>query len=357
VTIRPLGVYFPGLNGLRALAATTVVFAHITAAIGGLGLRVPQIPNVAAFGVTVFFSLSGFLITFLLLQEKAQTETVQLGAFYARRILRIWPLYFFYLLLCLAWTRGVESTHFLYFILMVPNIPFVFGGGIQHAAHYWSLGVEEQFYLFWPALVKRSRNVPRSLIVFIGVFQIAKLAVFLVYGGWSKEYEFFYITRFDCMAIGGLGAWQVFSNPAWCQRLATRALDGGAWLLLGLVVFGFLPISSFVVHDVVAFLTVVVIINQIFGSRPLVRLENKPLDFVGRISFGVYVYHPLVIDACLSFLRGTNWSAGVSLAWLYISVVLITLSVAYLSYRFLEGPFLRLKETYSRVQMRTEPSA
>ena len=157
-------IYLPGLNGLRALAAISVLVSHIFQnTFGNWGLKYLRLP-LFTDGVTLFFVISGFLITYLLMQELSKTKTIDIPKFYVRRILRIWPIYYLYIFVVIGvlfWV-GNESDilnyTLLYYVFFAANIPFLSAAGIALIVHYWSIGVEEQFYLFWPWLVKLSKN-------------------------------------------------------------------------------------------------------------------------------------------------------------------------------------------------------
>lgn len=146
-------IYFSGLNGIRAIASIAVVISHITLALGTFGLDpfvfgkakdgTPKGLLLAGYGVTMFFVLSGFLITYLLQVEK-QKNDINIYKFYMRRILRIWPLYYLYMLIVFVWITMMQSgapfsTWFFYLFYMA-NIPFMMGSSIGLLAHYWSLG-------------------------------------------------------------------------------------------------------------------------------------------------------------------------------------------------------------------------
>src|SRR5690606_24795997 len=109
-------IYLPGLNGIRAIAAFAVVISHTNGRLGEFGLSKLPYWDLAGFGVTIFFTLSGFLITYLLLKERAKTGTIKVRKFYVRRLLRIWPLYYFYLFLILAIVgfSALGNTFFMY---------------------------------------------------------------------------------------------------------------------------------------------------------------------------------------------------------------------------------------------------
>lgn len=134
-------VYLPGLNGLRAIAALAVVISHITLGLGEFGLNNKLFGtdlegnasglNLAGYGVTIFFTLSGFLITFLLLKEKEEAK-LKIKEFYIRRILRIWPLYYLYFAICLiamlCYGLTVNIFSIPFYIFLAANVPFILGG-------------------------------------------------------------------------------------------------------------------------------------------------------------------------------------------------------------------------------------
>lgn len=131
----------------------------------------------------MFFVLSGFLITYLLLAEKDATQHISLKQFYIRRILRIWPLYFFIILLTffvmplfplIPFSQGIKESYFeklFLYIFMLPNLALAFFPGISYATMAWSVGVEEQFYLFWPLLIKNTKRLFLVILSVIIFFQ------------------------------------------------------------------------------------------------------------------------------------------------------------------------------------------
>ncbi|MFN0013129.1 MAG: acyltransferase family protein, partial [Saprospiraceae bacterium] len=143
-------IFFPGLNGLRAIAALAVVLSHITVClyrfnldphiIGSLPNGNPKGIDLSDFGVTIFFALSGFLITYLLLAENSQ-QTISVKDFYIRRILRIWPLYYSYLIIALVVSRLAQVPHEsisdLFYFFFAPNVPKAFQLRSDLLGHYW----------------------------------------------------------------------------------------------------------------------------------------------------------------------------------------------------------------------------
>src|SRR5438128_9910033 len=164
-------IHLPGLNGLRAIAALGVLLSHTVMALVDYNLKplFGSLPNgrpaglsIGGYGVIIFFALSGFLITYLLLVEK-EKQPIDIKKFYVRRVLRIWPLYYFYLgltfIIYFAFKLPYPDT-LPYYLFYTANIPFLLQSTLPYVEHFWSLGVEEQFYVFWPWIIKKATINP-----------------------------------------------------------------------------------------------------------------------------------------------------------------------------------------------------
>ena len=189
-------VYFKGLKFLRFIAASMVVVHHIEQYKCKLGI--PNlwsngvIRNLGDKGVTLFFVLSGFLITFLLLKEKEQTGKINIKYFYFRRVLRIWPLYFLvvfssiFLFPHLSFFRTNETSvienKFLEILLLsiciLPNMTMLYVGAIPFSSQTWSIGVEEQFYIVWPVLIKYTKHIFFYCLELSGCYLSCRTVVF-----------------------------------------------------------------------------------------------------------------------------------------------------------------------------------
>ena len=267
-------IHLPGLNGLRAIAALSVMWGHtFQRDFGDWGVEGFKLP-VVADGVTLFFVISGFLITYLLLHEQEQSRTVSIPKFYMRRILRIWPIYYLYLLIAVFSTSTWHDPNIWYYCFFTANIPFILTVGIWPIVHYWSLGVEEQFYLFWPWLVKLTKGRHSRLLV----------------------------------------------------------------------------IAAPIRPQLIAILSLVCIASQL--ENPIINLENRVCDFVGKISYGIYVIHPLLIFGLSALYRnaGIQLPEAAATILIYVIITAATVFVAWLSYKFFESPFLRLKNRFAIVQ-------
>lgn len=144
-------VYFPGLNGLRAISAISVIISHTFQERHNFELTRHGALSVGGYAVTAFFTLSGFLITYLLLAEKNSYNKINIVEFYIRRIFRIWPLYYFYIIITIFFTTiifGYFDAHISslwLFVLFIPNIAFNLNIYPAFLGHLWSIGIEEQF--------------------------------------------------------------------------------------------------------------------------------------------------------------------------------------------------------------------
>ena len=347
-------IHLPGLNGLRAIAALSVMWSHtFQSTFGDWGIAGFPLP-VVADGVTLFFVISGFLITYLLLNEQQRSHTVSIPKFYMRRILRIWPIYYLYMLIALLVTGTWHDSNLWYYCFFTANIPFILAAGIWPIVHYWSIGVEEQFYLFWPWMVKLTRGRTGRLLALAITVCLGWLACkwgLYLWKGTCTAYRFFAATRFDCMMLGAIGAVLYHRRNPILRRIAANRPLG----LLCLLALAFSqPWANFVPAPVrpqmLALLSLICIVNQL--ERPIINLENHPCDFVGKISYGIYIVHPLLIYLLSNFYRNIAppMPEALAIALIYSLVTATTLLVAWLSYRFYETPFLRLKNRFAVVQ-------
>lgn len=354
-------IHFSGLNGLRAIAALAVLFSHTTLGLTEFNLNAsylgtdadgnPTTTLLAGFGVSIFFSLSGFLITFLLLNEKEKSE-INIKHFYLRRILRIFPLYYFYLiasiLSLICFNTSYNNQTLLFYVLPLANIPFFMSCGLPLISHYWSLAVEEQFYLFWPWLVKFKKHllpIVGVLIIALIMLKIA-LRVVAIKTGYEIPYTILHVTRFHCILIGCLGAIIYKQNYiriiALLKSIPAQVI---AWAAVFAAMFNHFHVMSVLDNELFSIFTVILIFSQIHPGTKIINLENKPMDFLGRISYGIYIYHPLLIFLLSKLLHFTsdNWTNRFTV---YSGVVISTLAISYFSYTFFEHRFLNMKSKF-----------
>lgn len=350
----PKSIYLPGLNGLRAIAAISVLISHISLALPDFGL--PEVGGwtFAGNGVTIFFTLSGFLITFLLLNEQ-EKKTIRIGKFYMRRILRIWPLYYTYLILsviCLSvfFEFSVNSL-WPYFLLCI-NLFGAFTGTLVLVTHLWSIAVEENFYLFWPLLVKKN-NLKRNTLLIIVILISLKFVSRYILKSFSFS-AFLDTNRFECMLIGALGAilyWE--SNKLFLNLLETKLAQIISWLFLLIIALGYGNTPGPTESIFTSLVTLSLIVGQISNKGiGIVNLEVRLFDFLGKISYGIYVIHPLIIFGLSRLLINFETGQLIKIVVVYFLVIFSTVLFAHISYNYYEKPFLRLKKKYTVIKSR-----
>lgn len=363
------GVYFPNLNGLRFVAALAVIVHHSEQLKAMFGLpsvwgRSPVVFMLGQLGVILFFVLSGFLITYLLLEEERR-GVIQVGRFYLRRALRIWPLYYLIVGLSLfvlprvpffTWPGyGIEvvqsdlAIKTALYATLFANVVLANLGVVPYASQTWSIGTEEQFYLIWPLLMKHVRN---KLGLMLGVIVVYLLGSLLLspasigVGPWQSWVGAFYDTfNIDCMAIGGLAAVILHRNLRPLAFLFDlKTFYATLALTVTLVATGWsIPRLSFEAYSV---LFAVLVVNLAANPRIVWSLEFAPIHYLGKISYGLYMLHPLAIVIAIRML---TWiGAGSNLAF-YPLCLAIAIGLAAASYRFLESPFLWRKDRYANI--------
>ena len=360
-------IYLKGLNGIRAIAAIGVLLSHTNLALKhfgitsyslfGFGSKGQQLSYILGrHGVTMFFVLSGFLITFLLLKEIDKANRIDIKAFYVRRILRIWPLYFLYFGLCILFLYLFKDTipdtsTIFYYIFFLANIPFI-GGFANHLfAHLWSIAVEEQFYLFWPHLFKFKDKLIKiivGLIILQGAIRVALWALF----PHSFIATLSSVNRFDCMMIGGLGAILLYKNSKYISYLNNKWVQIFSWIVIFSMILNFFKVYASVIEFwIVSFVTISVIIGQVLDTNKIINLENRIFNFFGILSFGIYVYHPLVIYLLekSGIILNINDELLRTIV-IYILIFSLTTLVAWISYNFIEIQFLKLKDKFQIVK-------
>ena len=356
-------IYFPGLNGLRAIASIAVVISHITLDLKEFNLDPhifgtfddgkPQGLSLAGYGVSIFFVLSGFLITYLLQVEKGK-QSIDIKKFYFRRILRIWPLYYLYLvisvvvIICFGLGLNVQS-FFLYFFYAA-NVPFIIGTGLPFLSHYWSLGVEEQFYLFWPWVNKKLNSVMAFSILAVLILLGTKILLHLITPHSLME-SIIHVTRFHCMLIGAIAALLYKNrNPMFLYLVDNKITQSIAWFLLFLVAINKFHVASFVDNEIISIVAVCLIIGQINVKNRIINLDVSIMDVLGRISYGIYVIHPLLIFFSEPILKNLTVSDPVKYLLTYSIILSATIFLAHLSYTYFESYFLKYKVKFEVVK-------
>jgi peptidoglycan/LPS O-acetylase OafA/YrhL len=365
----PSRFYRPELDALRFLAFLSVFVCHtiVDCQQPYISQRLPSSPLLAtvgragSFGVDLFFLLSAYLITELLLREKEETGVLHVRSFYLRRILRIWPLYFFFIALAWSLTRFVKGqslppSYVIAFLLLAGNWICAIRG-LPNSVVYplWSVSLEEQFYLLWPLVVRKAsrRGIATTAVVMIVVSTLSRFL--FLHLDWTDGLWKNSLTRLEPIALGVLVA-IVFRGRALRIPGLCRALMFCAGILLWMITARFCDLEHSVGGAMVGYPGIamgsLVIFLSVFGWQHG-PLRNQWLVHLGKVSYGLYVYHLLGLGIASRVLYGrTSRPVGFSTFWLLGLIVTIAFSLA--SYEWLEKPFLRLKQKYTLVLSRPD---
>ena len=376
-------VYFKGLNGLRFLAASLVLFWHSNRIVSPNGFDYNPIwfffSQNGTNAVTFFFVLSGFLISYLLISEYEQTNTVSVKRFYLKRVLRIWPVYYFLvvfvqILLPLAFHllgqpyKQISGLSTFFYLVILPNVPYALSLGIGKIGHLWSIGVEEQFYAIWAPLIKKvKRNILKACI-FIIMLKIVLYYILsfaeLAYPCQTIKWTAALINQFaiEKMAMGGIGAYFVYYHKDRLMRLPIFSVPLQL-ALIGLLLFYLCaseavltwPIVRTAYHYLygtpvaglvfVPVLFLFVIVNTSLNPKGIIRTENKWLNYLGEISYGLYMYHMIAVytaEAVMIKLKLTQGSIQFGIVFFVIAFGL-NLFISSISYRYFERKFLKFR--------------
>ena len=327
-------------NGLPPLASQLVVTAK----------------QAGAYGVDLFFVLSSYLITELLIREHAKRGSFSISAFYVRRALRIWPLYFTFLALTIFVVPRIipedqfGTIYIVSFLLFFGNwVCAVSGLPYSVASPLWSISIEEQFYVAWPPLL-RVVGIQRIKQLAIGMLVVA-LSTRAVLAASGVEHPAVWcntVARLDSIALGAILAVALRGRAPQIKSVV-RMLLAGAALATFLLVAKYLSQdgpTSVITYTATALASVTLLLAVLQTDARFLRLRAFSwLVYLGRISYGLYVLHLLalaLIPKVMIVYLGIPLSFGLRVLLSFALTVLL----AAVSYRWLEQPFLRLKKRF-----------
>jgi peptidoglycan/LPS O-acetylase OafA/YrhL len=344
--------YLNELDGIRAIAALMVMFSHFTPywPQETPGSFINHIAVIGQSGVSLFFALSGFLITRILIATK--TDEHYFKNFYLRRTLRIFPLYYGFLVFY-YWVYpflihqpltpfSAQVPYWLYF----QDFTLTFFREMSGPSGFWSLAIEEHFYLLWPAIIYfiPIRKIPWAVAGAIVVSVLTR--IFLA----ASDHEVFYFTfsRTDELSLGALMAYLQFGSPN--KRRAVYCFTGFIAGMVAILALWSLSSGDAISSvQVIKYCIVAVTLSSLIGfcvslsNGNLIKrmLQSKPLAYTGKISYGLYVFHPVCFEL---------YDVYVSKGSLIVDFILsfgFTFLIASLSYKYFESYFLRLKKRFS----------
>ncbi|AFY01360.1 acyltransferase family protein [Bdellovibrio bacteriovorus] len=352
--------YITGFDEVRAVASIAVVVHHIE--LYKFRQNDPSlfdtnlfyfIDNLGHNAVMLFFALSGFLITWLLVQEKDKTGSINIKTFYFRRAARILPLYYLLILASctampalasLSFTDGELHFQnlignlsfneiFLYF-LVLPNVAISLGMRVAGLSQSWSIGVEEQFYLAWPHVIKNFsiKHLPWILLIFalIKSFFLNNIESYFPFIR-TFPYVQILIRQFaiEYMALGGLSGWLLYYHPFSTNK--KRRLFLASLILPALLSFFF---------QIPPLVQAAIFSAALLGVANSIGSKDTFLSKIGQKSYGIYMYHPILMF--ISFAITRTFMGSIKGLWpnliLYISVISTTTLVSWLSFEYIETP-------------------
>lgn len=341
--------YIKGFDALRAISITLVLTSHL-----GLFLILPENTFIrerlwllisGTTGVQIFFTISGFLITSILLKEKERNGTIHFRNFYIRRFLRLMPpLLVFYPIIAILMQSGqITATSeglllsIFYLYNFVPRECYT-----TELGHTWSLALEEQYYLIWPFFVRYFQRINTYSIVIFTIL-IACIACFFILPRTSFQHTY-YVSRWFIPAVAPIlvGSYAAFINQK-RPNLSTRFRSNKRVLIYSFILFVF---PLYAVGDMRACYTIVqaagislwllwIFHNQ--ESRLTQLLDNRFVNYIGKISYGLYVYQGLFL---------TTGPGGKLWIQQFPQNILLTFALAIVSFHFLEKPILKLKQRF-----------
>ena len=356
------GRHVAALDGVRGVAILSVLFFHLPPPFAFLR----PLSGYGWCGVDLFFVLSGYLITGILYSSTNKAQYFR--NFYARRSLRIFPLYYGFMVLALIvlpkfinpYWLGEEGFNgrVMPFFLYYTNYADVFGTMAPAAlGAFWSLAVEEHFYLFWPTFIKLT---PKNKLLFwcatIALLALmSRLAITAFKGPWLATY-FLTTSRLDSLVMGALVAILVQRHPDWLVRWAVRIGGVAAVILVAIafwrhgLTYSDWPMRTFGYSLLALLFASVVWLAGNTRNRLSGFLANPILVMFGKYSYCLYVCHMLVLAVCQRWLGPKvfpvlGWSGDAPLPTFMVTLA-GSLAVAYLSWHFFEQPFLSLKTRF-----------
>lgn len=366
--------YIKELDSIRAIAVILVIISHWIPP----EYIINKIPN-GGLGVDIFFVLSGFLISWILLENKKKSEEFHISKvgfiknFYIRRTLRIFPIYYLVIILLLIfhlYTNTDIGSSYPYYFTYTSNFHLFFGNtweGVGILSHLWSLAVEEQFYLFWPTLML---FVPRRYLLHVIYIFIAVGVVTQILLRNHPMGPIMTPTCFHAFGAGALLAWHMVYFTAGLEKFykAVKVLAFIALVIFiaGLVkpewgIFKMLRILS----SVFGLFIITYLIHR--GKTGNLKLgfiwNNRALIFMGKISYSLYLYHLLIPY----FTKMALESVGISVATLlpykmgYVLMIgvnlVILIAISLTSWLVIEKPILALKKHFEYVEKEHTPLA
>ena len=361
--------YFKELNSLRFIGFIGVFFGHVFFSNSPEIINSKLYATLFSYGkilgfisIDSFFVLSSFLITWKALEEIKFTNTFQFKNFLIRRSLRIWPLYFLIVFLGFL-IEYFKSYYFLEseklpsiwnFILFILNYDIIENGYnfLFFMVFMWSISVEEQFYVFWAIIIKWFNKYLLAISFLIILISLLFRVYFI---NDSLSLNFHTVSALGNFGIGALTAILAFKYPHFITKL--QSLTRNKILFVYLIIFSFFILMPFLIENNFFIITQrvlfsiffsFIILEQSYCDKSIVKVSRiKYFNFFGKISYGLYCYHGIIITIILQMSGFLRESLLNSLVLYPIIIFVSTLAISQISFRFYESKFLNFKSKFS----------
>lgn len=366
-------LYFSNLDASRFFAFILVFMAHCFVSTdtgireSSLFISVYQWGKMGVLGLEYFFVLSSFLISTIILEEKKQTSDLNISNFLIRRTLRVWPLYFLilgigYLVVFLAYINNISISPlppwpFMFFFLI--NFYIIQNGAefLFFISFLWSISVEEQFYLIWAIFMKFLQG---NFVLFCLLLILISILFRFYYFENSATLYFHTVSAFGNFGIGGLLAWGIYNKNSFVIKISEgpSSVNLIFYLLLvlllifyhGLMKYDLFRLSERLIYSL---FFAYFILDQTIGKNRLFNCGKWPfINYLGKISYGLYCFHGVVITLFIYLLPHVYPNQSMWVVFLIFPVIIFvaTVLLSHLSYRYFEVYFLRLKNKYYSFQ-------
>jgi len=349
--------HFPSLDGIRAVSVFIVLTAHANS--GFHNKRFTTLFAGGTLGVYIFFVISGFLITTLLLKEKIKTGTISLRNFYIRRSLRILPVAYLYLfalfILHVFYGLAVSPMEYVGCLLFLVNLGYFHTG--VYTGHFWSLSVEEQFYIVFPSILKKNYRVYINfLFILLVLILVVRVIDFKNLKTLHPTYHVFsalnifkeLIDRLDGIIIGSLLAISLFKGIFPLQFVYKHKILLHLICIPLILIFFNDLIGHWAFNSVISSILIAVLLAsnlKTSGDFIFRFLNMRILKRIGVLSYSTYIWQQLILFRFNNVFNNNQYKY-----WGMVVCLFILSAVVYSSYEFFERRFLSLKEKFTKVK-------
>ncbi len=361
-------IYFEYLDVIRFIAAFMIVIVHAYEALAGWDNQIISLPGGKfidnflrnlTVGVNVFFLISGFLITYILLEEKKRYKTIYIKKFIIRRTLRIWPLYYFLIAIAplLIFWLG-EKTHPNYWAnsLFFGNIDIIkTEKWIFPFAHFWSICIEEYFYLVWPFIIL---FIPRKHLLTTFSLIIFGTILFRIYTSYTMQYPWYTIylhnfSKVDTLVIGAIGAYFYSHKPFHFKLTKSVRILLFMSLIISMMISHIMSWESLFAAGFKKYFYIsiiaVLLLDYNFNPKFKHLLKKKsPIHYLGKVSYGIYMYGNILLPI---LLQKVIWPFHIQNIWLFFLIIsVVSIIVPIISYELFEKQLLKLSKRFRVIE-------